>query len=445
MLHIPGSLAGAPLHGAMGAFHAVPLRLHNPGRGHGIEEEDLFLGYRILPEPGVQRRLCGRLFLEPDLRLDEYEFSARFDWIDIALATPGEHQAVNIQQWLAKENRTIPGFSAVYVSGPDGKRARYQGKTFRIRLHDPDPRHLPKILSDLCRKYGCVIRSPDEIRVHGLEIAVDVYPKRRSDYDPAARALRRLRMGEVLRKHLQIPDAFDAGRDKPRFVYGHDRSPKTQALIAMHGVRGSRTVRAALKERGAKASLGRMLDAAAHHQPFSDATFYVGEAEGEVLLRIMDKISDHRRSESDYEALTTKRCRARIELRLQESDWDARDCVAAFGMGTLGALATSKLNRFGPMFRFTLPTLAYDEACPDRPDPLELEIFSRSGWYGLQQAQEIRAQIQSERKERRSLKDRGFSRGRGRAFIALNQRVEKALRRYGEAWKRDWQKAVETE
>ncbi|MGR3496574.1 hypothetical protein [Citreimonas sp.] len=252
-------------------------------------------------------------------------------------------------------------------------------------------------------------------------------------------------MVEVLRKHLQIPDVFDAGRDKPRFVYGRDGRPKTQHLIAMHGVRGNPAVRAALKERGAEASSARMLKAAAHRQPFSDATFYVGAEEGVGLLRIMDKISDHRRSESDYEALLPEQCRTRIELRLQESDWDARDCVAEFGMGTLGTLATSKLNRFGQMFRFTLPTLEYDQACPDRPDPLELEIFSRSGWYGLQQAQEIRAQIQGAPRERRSFKKRGSSRGSGLAYIDLNQRVEKGLRRYGEAWKRDWRRAMRSE
>ncbi|MGR3496576.1 hypothetical protein [Citreimonas sp.] len=202
MPHIPGSLVGASLDGVTGAFHAVPLQLYDRGRGHGIEEEHLFLGYRILPDPGVQPRLCGRLFLEPDLRLDEYEFSARFDWIDIAVTTPGEHQALNVQRWLAAESKTIPGFSTCYVSGPDRKRKRYQGRAFCIRLHDPDPRHLPKILLHLCRKYTCVTRSPDEIRVHALEIAVDVYPKRRADYDPAARTLRRLRMVEAGQSQL---------------------------------------------------------------------------------------------------------------------------------------------------------------------------------------------------------------------------------------------------
>lgn len=414
----------------------VPITIKDAEQREELSGRALELDYPLIYGAGKQSRHRDRIQLGSPVNLGAYEFSACVDWIEIGVTTPGKHQPVNIHSKL--EARWQPqAFSSVFVSGPNRKKGYYLGSQFYIKMNDPEPLWLRKCLAWLVKEYRIAVPGPDQVRLSGIEISVDVYPERRSDLDDSTRALQRMLMTSVLQKHICVPTAFDnKARRRPRFVFGPEDGTLTHVLYTKRRRKLDPALRTRAHAAGVDLAEASLLLPEAHNAAFPGATLYIGDRDEVLMLRCMDKISDHRLSSDDYKPLPPVERRSRIEFALQEKLWESPKGPAQVKLATVSDISSQRLRRFGRLMRFALPTVPTDNDTPERPDANELAIFARSGFAGLNRAQLIDYRIRNGGKEPRTTSR--WPTVFGVAFSKMNKRVGKALDGLEERWTRDW-------
>lgn len=413
----------------------VPITIKDAERREELSGRALELDYPLIYGVGKQSRHRDRIQLGSPVDLGAYEFTACLDWIEVAVTTPGEHQAVNIHSKLNKHWQGI-AFSSVAILGPDRK-SHHIGSQFYIRLFDPYPVLLRKCLAWLVKEYRIAVPGPDQVRLSGIEVSLDVYPERRSNLDDSTRALQRMAMTSVLQKHICVPEAFDKKfRRRPRFVFGPKGARRKTGLWSEKPGKLDSSLRGRAHDAGIDSREASLLLPEAHNAAFPGATLYIGDRDEVLMLRCMDKITDHRRSPDDYESLPPKKRRSRVELTLQEKRWESPKGPAQVGLSMVGDITKLRPRRFRKLLRFARPTFPPDPDERDSTDANQQAIFARSGFAGLNKAQEIAERISNGGKGRR--KTSQWSIGLGVAFSETNTRVGKALDRLGKKWTRDW-------
>ena len=306
------------------------------------------------------------------------------------------------------------------------------------------------VASHLHDKYEIVSREPD-FEITGVEISVDFYPRPHGSPNAAALALRRWTFSEMLRKHLIVDPGFLRERiDAPRVVFPHGARTRTR-LIVDHQAPVTGRLRDEIDGTTVTSAEVAALRLARHHQAPLDGTYYVGRKDGEVHLRLQDKTADRRDpKKNSVMLLAPEERRSRIEICLLKRHAGADGGPALIGLSGLDDLYGFKFARVRKArlhfeqvetaaFDFAIPTI---EATPDDPvgrDELEVEVFRKSGAYGLDGYQRAARRRQHARWERGQIEHRPGKIGRKGHCVAyddLNQMINVALRGLARRWGR---------
>lgn len=271
----------------------IPLIFNDHSKYAPIDPEHLCLHYTIKPNGLSQPRVRDQLVALPKVDLSEYEFRAAYDWIEIFVETNNRHQARNLQPYLEKLNRTCRAFSACSVLSPARKKY-FTGRGFVIRVQNPQPEGLRLLLRAFLRERCQPSMSPSKVRVTGLELSIDIAPRRTLHFESQNYIVRRMLMKELLVKHCFVNEAFLEGDRLPRFHFRRAGRKHTPKIISKP--RGAVAARLAVEaaELGIPSeTLGARLPKL-HKQPFLDATWYFGDRAEQLYFRCMDKTDDHR-------------------------------------------------------------------------------------------------------------------------------------------------------
>lgn len=414
---------------------SIPLVFNDKAYHDPIDGVLLCLPYTIAPCGKAQRRFRDRLFAEPRLKLEEYEFRAVFDWIEISVETKRDHVASNFQRQLMALNRRFEAFRTCFVTSPT-RGVAHSGRGFVIKMQDPAPAGLFGLLRVLLHECCVPGYALDEIPVTGVELSLDVYPAPRFCQDEADYAIRRMLMTEVLRKHVGVNEAYWEGGRRPRFVFQDGTRRTTQKLIAPSGSL-IRALRKTSREKGAKLHDVASCEPAAHHQPYMDATFYFGQKGERLHYRQMDKVTDNRVGD-DADVLPLQKTRSRVEFTLIDQTPGDGLGPTAVGINSVEGLALDGLKSFNQMWLFDLPTFRRAEEDPDVPETGAWEIFAKTGVGGLARRDDAIDRIEDDREvQRAKARQEVLSSGKQLRFSAFNRRVTKALQRLEDRWRRD--------
>lgn len=357
-------------------------------------EEAVELPYRRAPTPELQSRFRGRYALEPavDISGKSIRCNALVDFVKVSVAlgrvTQARHLHSAIAQYSATPVQVLPIWSD----------AGALGDRFNIKFHEPARCDLGGAIDAMETRFGFIA----PITLEELEVSVDFYPK---NGDPV---LRQQVLG-ILQRHFRPADAWSWGEDeRGRWVWSATGQPRPTTTF--------------------------LLDEVDHS--YLEATTYFGARGGNVSWRLMDKITDRRRSSLDFERLPPERHRARIEVTLQ------REILEQLGLRTLADLRSYDFSRLKrPFFEFYLPTMEDpgDSDVHRRHAEMRWRTFARAGVYGLVDRDRHRAVVRNRRV--RWMKRNGYphdavpppmtrgSRGLLLAYDLLNSRVRDALRR----------------
>lgn len=415
------------------------MRFYDPAYAAGLPLDRLQLSYSIGSIDLSQRRFEGKLIAEPSVDLSSYEFDAVFDWIQVYLEPQSYFATTNLHRHLMKQNETFGAFRSCYVTSLPSK-GPAPGHAFNIKFQDPNPAGLRFLLTAFLRRHGRPGCSLLEVPLTGMEVSIDIYPRRRLRTDEECISDRMI-MTELIRKHVSVSDAFREGRRRPRFVYDKHGEPETQPLIAP--VDAS----AAWIKKEARRFRMTFLDVAArhpeaHHQPYIDSTVYFGQRGERLHYRCMDKITDNR-SEGGAFPLPPAGQRSRLEFTfIDEVPGDGLG-PASVGIETLFDIDTHGVRWLNGFLLFDFPVLARDPHNAASPDPDEWLIFSRSGVAGLAHKVDADILFHGDRWALRALKRRkGMSSGSMPRYQDFNHKVKRGLERLEKRWRKGWRKAA---
>lgn len=421
----------------------------------GIDPDELRLEYEISPQTNTKGEPTGRFVMRPMLDLGDYKFRAEVDWVEFEARTVETTQSRHVRDLLQKA-LVAKGFSPkIWVGGP--KRARSTGapiwkatgRIFWVRLQDPTPKLVDAVIAVFMSSGRIEVdtKTPrGTFPVTGIEVAVDVYPNKTGEITDREWTLMRLKLSEHLRKHFAPSDLFnDHYADRPRWV-GHDK--KTKHLIFGPKQRnGEARFKLLMSRRDVNGFLRLASIANNHHSAPVEATVYVGQNQGPVMWRLQDKTHNERRSDT-AKVLPLENRRSRIELTMlkTDGDWegDDHDVPGAIGLEGLWDLSGFKFERLRTVgFNFQMPTVACSKEDPLLPDETEIEIFARSGVYGLRQYQRAK-QIEEKGNAKRLHGKANFDlNGKGHMTVdaETTARVTDALKRLTERWRPKGEKA----
>lgn len=386
------------------------------------------LDYRLARVTKTQRRLAGRIALEPDVELNDFACRAVIDFIvvQVHLGRRSHHQ------WL----RRVAGpllTGNCYVKPVDGE-ANGVADRFAVRVQEPDVGQVRALCDGLEAKFGFKQRP----RVVEIEFSVDFTPK-----TPDARSRAKLFM--VLTRHfLPTRDVLSVLKDRPRFTFARGRKSTIQVIKRDRYFPKTDDHHRISDESG--------------RSPFVDACYYLGARKSDSAWRIMDKVVDRQDPASGRRLdLDEKRKRIRVEVTLQ------RPAVLALGIDTLANLPRLRFATLqGGFFRFALPTFAETARWPaDKVSAARAWLernrtqkFLVTGIVGLQAMDEaLERQHKSLRLSaradfrRRGVAFKPMSRvgaGPASSFVAydeLNTRVATALTKLGARVRAEWSAA----
>lgn len=428
-------------------YRTFPLTFSDPDYCVGIDQGALSLGYRVIPSPGRQRVQTGRFLVDPDIDLNQYEYEAVFDWVEIGFRTRDVHQSRNVQSYAARELAKIGSKSTIFASGIARKRG-YLGQSHVLRVFDPNPHEIQAIVAALDRKYAIIPASGEaRFTVPGFELSIDIYPKRNVGYLDEAIFVRRVRMTQLIRNHVYVSPAFFVEEiDRPRIESLRGSIPLVEPVKNAH-----RRVVATATKLGVERRELRGLDPKAHNKPDIDGTFYVGRRNNEIHFRLQDKISD-RRSGHSAEQLKPNETRTRIEVTCIKSDEDTIGGPASIGINSIedffgfrfdkflsasnnGAEKAENLRKI--LFDFHLPTISADGKSEKGWNEDELEIFGKTGCTGLewhQRAKQVIMKAEGVLVGARARFDTRNGKGYRLAYRGLNERVQKRLKKLSSDW-----------
>jgi hypothetical protein len=179
----------------------------------------------------------------------------------------------------------------------------------------------------------------------------------------------------------------------------------------------------------------------AHEQAPVDTTFYIGKKDSSVMLRVMDKTTDQRDPILGTAIdLLPAECRSRIEVTLLKRA-DEVGGPAAVGLETLEDLVGYPFKSIRKLvFEFFHPTTNSVDELADLPFPVnvtELDVFRRSGVYGLDRLQRSIAEISGGRYRKKEIPTRPRkigSKGKAVSFEELNRKIDRSLNRLSRDW-----------
>lgn len=411
----------------------VPFRFEDPRYPGGIDTARLRLEYDVQRAPLRQARFQGCLLAMPVVDLSHYEMRAVFDWIEVMVTCRSSHLAINLQRRLERLRRAQGGAHSCFVGGPD-RRPRAQGRRFVIRLQEPDPLAVAGLLQAFVREvcaYGTQVAS---LPLVGFELSLDVYPAPKLKLDAAEYALQRMRMTELLRRHVSVDEVYATTRRKPRFTFtGPEGRSTTQKMVQAPG--GLRLeLRRAARRLGVGADVLVAQHVHAHHQAYVDSTVYFGDAQECLQYRLMDKIADRRRADV-AEALPVPQTRSRVEFTLRDEVPGDGLGPKAIGLPYFGDIASVGVQYLGVLFRFDLPIFDPVPGDPAMPAPEAWQVFARTGVGGLARMQHADALVAKDRRVMKAVAQRaGFTSGFNARFQEMNRRVTRALKRMQARW-----------
>lgn len=396
--------------------------------------------YKPATGASPQPVLAGRWVAAPKIDLNHYTCKSVVDWVEVAIETLGEHQSVNVQRYLKRALMNTESQSSVHVSGPE-RESFYQGSFFHIRIQQPEPDELYKLLESLCCKYLHRSLTPEELTISGIEVSVDFYACGSEHLDEENHNLRRWQLQDVLTRHIRPAPVFtELDRCSPRYFKSNKGGKSADFWIRKIAPEpGKRLSRYGLSDKEYSA-----LRLEAHTCPALDVTSYIGSHQSEgLLVRIMDKTSDQREAETGKAlALPEKQRRTRIEVSMVGEDGMV-GIPTAVGLATISDLYEFDFQRLRkPMFEFFLPTFDGDGR-GSVPVPgsnvTESAVFSRSGVYGLDRAHRAiyvaKTQIASRCKHADKPVRLG-KKGRLISYNDLNRKMDRSLKALGRRWSR---------
>lgn len=405
----------------------IPLAFKPRKRGGiGHLHPGLTQTYNVDPSIGRQARWRNRAKLVPELDLSAFTAKAVIDWIDIRVESSLEIEAKELSEFL----RVNLG-KALWAAGPDGGKG-YSGQCFDVRLHDPTPQRLRRLIRTI--KDEEALTTDGEVAA--IEVSVDWYPKSSSESE-------RLLMTDLLWRHLLPPnEVCRVDHGWPRSVFGRGQGAATKLLDDATDEMASQPRIYAGVVLPPDAEQTRTLDLKFHRQPAVDGTTCWGPERGDAHIRVMHKVMDQqdRRRNTKVE-LDEKERRARIEVTLRGG------ALQGLGLKWTRELGAIDFEGLAPRyFQFWLPTMRHHQGPFSASSDLicvlrgreELDIFSRTGVFGLDEYQWARRAQKNQ--ARRKLSYRGATRkerdrtGQGKnrdriAYTELNERIYDALRR----------------
>ncbi len=413
---------------------ACPARPANPA----VHTTRLRTGSLQDPQP----LLKDRVILKPDIDLNDYRCRAVIDWVEVQLDTVGVHQARNIHRTAAGFLADVGSTSSVIVKGLDRKLG-HSGSQFTLRIQQPQPQALLAFCKKLVTKYNPGSKSVEDMPITGIEVSVDFYVKNHATLDEDAQNLLRWQMTEILQRHLKPGKALtEMDWNHPRFFSEINGKTSSKPTVSKSSARATSKQRAETARLGLQQHILTPLRIGAHSQAPIDTTFYIGEKGSAVMLRVMDKTTDKRdpvRNTADD--LSPADRRSRIEVTLLKN------------IGEVGGPAAVELETlkdlfgytFQPMrklvFEFFHPTVNSGDETGDLPFPVninELDVFKRSGVYGLDRVQRSIADIAIRRYRKREIPQEPRpigTKGKTVSFIELNRMIDRALTALSKGWK----------
>ncbi len=384
-----------------------------------VRDSDVRVGYRVKPSPMRQAMYNGRLELRPEINLDDYKFRAVIDWIEIEFDTPCRHQAINIQKWAAET--LSDAAQTVYVMG-SGREKGFIGQSFIMRMQNPTCREFHALCAALEENYKISSDEGLAIRMNGIEVSLDIYPKSKADAD-------RRMMTDTLRRHLWVYGFFWEDRlSCPRFVRETTGGRTRTDYLVQEPRDRHRKLSDAASDLEATPEHFRDLDIKSYLQPPVNGTFYVGERDGVAMIRVQDKVTDNRR-DGMADDLPPEKRRTRIEVTLD------RKMLCEMRIEFPADLEDLPFSRLASgVFCGFIPTAPVVE---DGPDPREVEVFSRAGVIGLDRYQ--RATVVEARRvwvRRKGARKPALvgKKGFGIVWAELNVKSTKALQHLAKRW-----------
>ena len=398
--------------------------------------------YEPAPGRNPQPLLKDRFILKPGIDLNSYRCRAVIDWIEIQLDTAGVHQARNVQSAAARILSDVGSASSVFVTGLD-RRPGHTGSHFILRIQQPQPQVLLAFCKKIVAKYDPDRKSVQDMPVTGVEVSVDFYVKNNYALSEEAQNLLRWQMTEVLQRHLKPGRALtEREGNHPRFFAEINRKASSRPTVGRMSTKATSKQRVEIVRLGLHEDALTPLRIGAHSQAPIDTTYYIGKKSSAVMLRVMDKITDQRDSATNTAVrLSPADCRSRIEVTFLKDAGEVGG-PAAVGIETLADLfgytfkPTRKL-----VFEFFYPTVSISDDVSDLPFPVnitELEVFKRSGVYGLDRVHRSIAEIRVGQYLKREVSQRPRrigTKGKTVSFIDLNRMVDRALVSLSKAWK----------
>jgi hypothetical protein len=207
------------------------------------------------------------------------------------------------------------------------KDAGHRDDAWLVKFHDPQRWRVERAVAAVEAEFGLA----QEPTVDGLEVAVDFYPRCRTE-------VARRRMVGILQRHLLVPEEYASHpRGLPRMLVSRGGS----GVIWLH-------------PDGAFFNDERKRDPRTNVM-YTDRTLQIGEKGVGVGWRVMDKTTD-RRTEFGHQDLPIDQRRARVEVTLNE---DALRNLDIHTLEDLQGFAFEKLRAF--YFSFAIPTVATGE------------------------------------------------------------------------------------
>ncbi|MDE4139979.1 hypothetical protein [Phaeobacter gallaeciensis] len=393
------------------------------------------------PGASVQPVLRDRLIARPRIDLNQYRCRAEIDWLELFLETPDRRQAVNLHRAIRRMLEELGSTSTVFVSGPDRK-SGYKGTRFLLRFQQPNPQVLRRVLEKIVEKY-VPEQTPDALFLMGIEVSVDFYATKSATRSETELDLLRWQMVDILRRHLRPePVLTESERGWPRTYGGAYGGDGATFLLNPSAADLSASVVPLTAKYDLPASAFVPLDLKKHTQPAVDRTAYIGAREEVVSLRSMDKITDRRDPEAGTAVpLRLKDCRARLEVTLKGEPGEVG------GHGALGMERVADLYGFDfqkelrkLVFEFFLPTFGAPCETASLGFPVkasEVEVFKRSGVYGLDRLHRAIHDINLCRHQQGVLADKPVTlrrKGRLVSWEEMNKKVNRALDRLSKDW-----------
>lgn len=365
--------------------------------------------------------------LLPVLDLSDFTFRAVIDWVEIRVTL----QQVTQFQWVQKiVDRALLRKSLVTAVNPG---AGNVSDTFDVMIQEPPS--LARVL-EICNLIFFRYPGSAEPTIQGIEVSIDATPKAQSDENRA------LLFGAMQRTIFTSRDIVASERDRVRTSIGKGEESNRRLLPELYIEKGV-----------SPTSLSPKMFKA----PWIDGTFYFGERQSDMMVRIMDKIIDQQNhSAGTCRELEDVEKRVRIEVTLRGAE------LARMGLAKVEAMHSSSFSKLqGEYFQFKLPTFATRNlrgtasgAAEIYTDRSRAEVFLNAGVLGLDGLDRATKNFRSRSNAntRKMLKvlpraARKYRPGMGStgtltSYGEMNSKVATALRHLGEREAAAWKKAV---